>query len=160
MTALASPDGLIGRDGELSLVLQAVHPADAARGWFPWYAFVIAASGAPAGTIRLRIGDGPDLVLYGGHVGYDVAPAFRGRHFAERACRLLFPLMRANGQNEVWITCNPDNQASRRTCERLGAALVEIVRLPPDSDMYRRGEREKCRYRLTVPPASALDRLI
>lgn len=153
MTGLAAPDGLIGRDGEVSLVLSGMHPADAAKGWFPYYTFAIAAGGELAGAVRLRVGDGPDLVLYGGHVGYEVLPAFRGHRYAERACRLLFPLMRANGQHIVWITCNPDNAASRRTCERLGAAFEGIVALPPDSDMYARGEREKCRYRLLVPPA-------
>jgi predicted acetyltransferase len=160
MSGLVMPSGLIARDGELSLVLTGLHPPDEARGWVPYYAFVIAVGGVPAGTIRLRIGDEPDLVLYGGHVGYDVLPAFRGRHYAERACRLLFPLMRANGQHIVWITCNPDNQASRRTCERLGAEFVEIIDLPTDSDMYLRGERQKCRYRLVVPAEAALSRLI
>jgi predicted acetyltransferase len=48
----------------------------------------------------------------------------------------------------VWITCNPDNWASRRTCELAGAELVEIVDLPEDNDMYRKGKRRKCRYRL------------
>ena len=44
----------------------------------------------------------------------------------------------------VIITCNPDNLPSRRTLERLGGDLLEIVDLPPDNDMYQRGERQKC----------------
>lgn len=33
----------------------------------------------------------------------------------------------------------------------LGAAFVETVALPPDYDRYySRGEREKCRYRLSL----------
>jgi tagatose 1,6-diphosphate aldolase len=51
---------------------------------------------------------------------------------------------------ELWITCNPENIASRRTCEAAGADFVEIVDLPSDIDMYQEGERQKCRYRLKL----------
>jgi tagatose 1,6-diphosphate aldolase len=64
--------------------------------------------------------------------------------------RLLFPFARRHGFKTIYITCNPDNRASRRTCERLGATLVEIIKLPPDNDMYQDGEREKCRYRINL----------
>jgi tagatose 1,6-diphosphate aldolase len=50
----------------------------------------------------------------------------------------------------LWITCNPDNHASRRTCERLGARLVEIVPVPKTDPLYARGETEKCRYRIEL----------
>jgi hypothetical protein len=46
-----------------------------------------------------------------------------------------------------FITCNPDNWPSRKTCEWIGATLVEIVDLPPENDQYKEGERQKCRYR-------------
>jgi tagatose 1,6-diphosphate aldolase len=52
--------------------------------------------------------------------------------------------------SEVWITCDPENTASRRTCELAGADFIEIIDLPPDIDMYQDGERQKCRYRLDV----------
>lgn len=52
--------------------------------------------------------------------------------------------------SELWITCNPDNRASRRTCELAGAALMEIVDLPSNSDMYLEGDRQKYRYRLAT----------
>jgi tagatose 1,6-diphosphate aldolase len=57
--------------------------------------------------------------------------------------------------NELWITCNPENVASRRTCEFAGAEFVEIVDLPTNIDMYLEGERQKCRYRLAVAPQPA-----
>jgi tagatose 1,6-diphosphate aldolase len=60
------------------------------------------------------------------------------------------PLARRHGINPLWITCNPDNHASRRTCERLGATLVEIVPVPVGHTLYQRGEREKCRYRVDL----------
>jgi tagatose 1,6-diphosphate aldolase len=88
--------------------------------------------------------------MYYGHIGYNVFPPARGRHLAERACRLVLPLARAYGMRELWITCNPENVASRRTCERLGATLMEVVDLPEGFPLYQRGERQKCRYRLDI----------
>jgi tagatose 1,6-diphosphate aldolase len=88
--------------------------------------------------------------MYGGHIGYAVDLEHRGHHYAERACRLVLALAKAHGLDTIWITCNPDNVPSRRTCERLDATLVEIVRLPEDSDMYQEGDREKCRYRVDL----------
>jgi len=103
-----------------------------------------------AGSISMRIGSTRDIEMYFGHIGYNVFPPARGNHYAERSCRLLATLARAHGMHTVWITCNPDNIASRRTCERLGATLVDIVKLPPSNILYQRGEREKCRYRWEV----------
>ena len=102
------------------------------------------------GGISLRIGATRSLELYYGHMGYHVYPAARGRHYAERACRLLLPLARRHGIKTLWITCNPENLASRRTCERLGARLIEIVAIPEDEPLHARGDRAKCRYRMSL----------
>ena len=103
-----------------------------------------------AGSISLRIGHSRNLDLYLGHIGYHVLPPARGHHFAERATRLLVPIARAHGHKILWITCNPDNLASRRTCERLGAVYVDTVEVPRDNSLYAQGDREKCRYRLEM----------
>ncbi len=139
-------------DGELNLVLVALKAPDPAKEWVPAYEFEIrlAAARKTVGTVNLRAVSTPFLEQFGGHVGYNVAPAFRGRHFAERGVRLILPLALRHGINPVWITCNPDNWPSRRTCERLGGRLVEIVEVPADSDLYLRGDRQKCRYRLDL----------
>jgi tagatose 1,6-diphosphate aldolase len=101
-----------------------------------------------AGTISLRIGNTPDIQLYFGHIGYGVYAPARGRHYAERACRLLLPLARLHGLDPLWVTTDPDNAPSRRTCERLGGKMVEIVDLPPDHILHQRGQVRKCRYRV------------
>ena len=75
-------------------------------------------------------------------------PEHRGRRYAARGVRLLLPLAARHGIDPLWITCNPENLASRRTCELAGAELVEVVDLPPGEEMYQAGERQKCRYRL------------
>jgi tagatose 1,6-diphosphate aldolase len=103
-----------------------------------------------AGSISLRIGHSVNLVRYLGHIGYHVLPAARGHHFAERAARLLLPLARAHGHRILWITCNPDNAASRRTCERLPSTFVDIVTVPRDNPLYSQGDRQKCRFRVDL----------
>ena len=140
------------RDGDMLLALAATVPADPARNWVPCYVFhiLVAETRRRAGEIEVRIGNTEHMRLYGGHVAYGVRPEFRGRHFAGRAPRLVMPLARRHELTELWITCNPENIGSRRTCEFAGAELIEIVDLPPHVDMYREGERRKCRYRLDL----------
>jgi tagatose 1,6-diphosphate aldolase len=139
-------------DGDLELVLYEKYWGDPARGKVPAYRFLMTRvhDGEELGSIELRVGNTDDIMLYTGHIGYGVEPIRRGHHYAARAVRLLLPLARQHGLETVWITSNPDNLASRRTCELTGATLVEIVDLPPDSDMYTHGERQKCRYRLDL----------
>ncbi len=102
------------------------------------------------GSISLRIGHSLNLDRYLGHIGYHVMPSARGHHFSERATRLLLAVARAHGHQHLWITCNPDNVASRRTCERMGAEYVDTVALPRDNALYGQGDRQKCRYRMVL----------
>jgi predicted acetyltransferase len=140
------------RDDEIVLRLVATQPAEPTKNWVPFYVFHItsAKTGSRVGEIHLRVGNTDHMRLYGGHVAYGVRPEFRGNHFAARALRLVMPLARRHGLTELWITCNPENVASRRTCELAGARFIEIVDLPPYVDMYQEGERQKCRYRLDL----------
>ncbi|MCC6424563.1 MAG: GNAT family N-acetyltransferase [Phycisphaerales bacterium] len=101
-----------------------------------------------AGGMGFRVGHTPDIELYYGHIGYHVFPAARGHHYAMRSVQLILPLARRHGFRALWITCNPENVASRRTCELLGCELVETVAVPSNHALYLRGERFKCRYLL------------
>jgi len=138
------------QDGNLQLVLLATRQANAALGYSPSYEFEMRhiKSGEPLGGASLRIGENDHLRLYAGHIGYGVLPEHRGHHYAARACRLLRPLALHHGIETLWITCDPDNWASRRTCELAGARFIEIVRVPPSDSLYALGHFWKCRYRL------------
>jgi tagatose 1,6-diphosphate aldolase len=142
-------------DGDLELVLAERAEADPAAGYVPAYRFLLVRRAPPAvaevaGRIELRVGSNRDLEMYAGHVGYSVVPRHRGRHYAERALRLVVPLARRHGLRALWITCNPENVASRRTCERAGAVHVDTVRLPRGHVLRKAGDVEKCRYRLDL----------
>jgi len=137
-------------DGELELHILERTLAERERNRVPAYRFELRVGGEKIGTASLRVGGGEYLELYAGHIGYGVELPYRGRRYAARACKLLFELARQHGMQTLWITCNPENVASRRTCELIGGELVDIVDLPEETDMYKEGERQKCRYRIRL----------
>ena len=107
-------------------------------------------SGHVLGQINLRIGSTTHLEQYAGHIGYGVHPAHRGHHYAARSVILLLPLARRYSIDPVWITCDPENVASRRSLEIAGAEFVEIVDVPPTCGIRRFGGKlHKCRYRIS-----------
>lgn len=110
-------------------------------------------SGDVAGKINLRLGWNENLLYLAGHVGYAVTKAYRGRGFAARSLELLKPLAARHGYMELWITCNPENFASRRSCEKAGAMYVDLMNVPEGTRLYEKGIRQKCRYRLVVTAA-------
>lgn len=137
------------RSGEMTV--DKLLPAVPEKGYVPSYLFHIrhAETGDVMGGIALRIGYNENI-RYGGHIGYGVNPEHRGHRYAAKAVKLVLPLAKAHGLKEVIITCNPDNWPSRKTCERVGAVLREIVDIPEHNEMYLRGERRKCIYILPL----------
>ncbi|MEI7931840.1 MAG: GNAT family N-acetyltransferase [Alphaproteobacteria bacterium] len=112
--------------------------------------FNMVVDGAVVGTISLRLEDAPNIIGHAGHIGYGVDESHRGHGYALQACRLALSIARARGLKTVWISCNPDNEPSIRTIERLGATYVDTINLPPDNRYFDRGERQKRRYRLAL----------
>ena len=139
-------------DRDLSLHVRHLCPADDELGWVAAYYFDMMVAGERAGSIDLRLGDTHHLRMYGGQIGYDVRPEHRGHHYAARSVRLLLPLAWRHGMDELWITCNPDNYASARSCELAGGRYIETVDVPPDTDLYREGDRQKRRYLFATGP--------
>jgi tagatose 1,6-diphosphate aldolase len=139
-------------DADLQLILTEQYPGNPDAGHVPAYKFKMTRVGdeTELGHIELRIGNTDLITRYAGHLGYRVNAESRGHRYAARSCRLLLPLARRHGLEALWITCNPANGASRRTCEIAGAEFFEIVDLPENTDMFQRGERQKCRYRLDL----------
>ena len=134
---------------EIELRLQKTVDGSAEKGWLPAYHFAICDKhDREMGVCDLRIGHNMNT-YYGGNIGYRIYEEFRGRHYAGKACLLLFELAKKHNMDHLIITCNPDNYASKRTCEYVGGHLVEVVSLPKDNDMrIEDGETEKCIYKI------------
>jgi len=147
---VAPPSGELIGDG-LVLRLIKIWPAIPEKHWaLAWQFCIESSEGHALGSISLRLGDSEHLRFYAGHIGYSVHEAHRGKRVATRSVRLLLPLAKDRGINPLWITCNPENLASRRTCELAGGTFVEIVDVPPDNEHYKKGDVRKCRYRFDL----------
>jgi predicted acetyltransferase len=59
-----------------------------------------------------------------GHIGYAVVPWKRGRGYASKALALLLRLARAEGLPRVMLTCDRDNEASKRIIGKCGGRLA------------------------------------
>lgn len=148
-TVVIELDGM--RDEEIKLTLSNLLPhGHKDMGDMPIMLFHIRLlDGTMIGRCDLRLGDS-DMTRVMGHIGYEIDADYRGRHYAEHACRLLCGYARRAHMEWVDITCDVDNAASIRTCERLGATLLGTVEVPPDCPDYALGSRVKYCYRVTL----------
>lgn len=149
---MSPPDMNLGEleDGDLRLefVDFAPHPVHKVSAYR--FRMVNAQTGEEFGNINFRIGSSRHIELYAGHIGYSVHPPHRGHRYAARSVRLLMSVARRLQFEALWITCDPENQSSRRSAELAGATLVEIVDVPQECIIYQSGHQSKCRYRLDL----------
>jgi hypothetical protein len=61
--------------------------------------------------------------------------------------RVLIRLARRHDMTELWITTEPDNNASWRFCGLDGAEYVETITVPPYDSLCGRGDQVRPRYR-------------
>jgi predicted acetyltransferase len=80
-------------------------------------------SGRLVGMIRLRHELNAALLHSGGSIGYIVRPSARQRGVATAMLRLALEKARELGIDRVLLTCDAENEASRRTIERNGGVL-------------------------------------
>lgn len=92
------------------------------------YGFV---NGEIVGRVHLRHQLNDKLLLRGGHMGYAVAPRFRGHGYGYALARAgVVYLKKRLHVKDVLITCDENNTNSIKIIEKLGAQLENVI---PDS---------------------------
>ena len=102
------------------------------------------------GGICIRIGINEFVEKYEGNIGYGIEEKWRGNKYAAKACKLIKQVAKDHKMNIIWITCDPSNKASRKTCEIIGAQFIQIIDLPINCSDYNEGYKKKCRYKWEI----------
>ena len=89
------------------------------------------------GMINIRHELNDFLLNYGGHIGYSVRPLDRRQGVGVAQLQLALIECRRLGITRVLLTCNDDNEASRRVIQAAGGVL-EDVRVRPDGQALER----------------------
>jgi tagatose 1,6-diphosphate aldolase len=85
------------------------------------------ADGMRVGRIHIRATSDEGIVRLIGHSGYAVDEAHRRNGYATRAVRLIVQLGGYWNILPLWIYVEPENVASRRTLERAGFVLIDVI---------------------------------
>ncbi len=70
---------------------------------------------------------------YTGHVGYSVRPSERRKGYAKKMLAKALDFLSSFGFEEVYVSCLPDNEASRKTILANGGEFVETVFMNEDN---------------------------
>ncbi len=87
--------------------------------------FWITEDGEFVGYLALRHSLTPWLLEEGGHIGFSVRPSRRRQGHARRALALSLIEAKALGLDRVLVTCDDDNEGSRRTIEACGGVFED-----------------------------------
>ena len=79
------------------------------------------------GMINIRHNLNAYLERYGGHIGASIAPSERHKGYATQILRMALSKCRGLGIDKVLITCNSDNEGSRRVILTNGGKYESVV---------------------------------
>ncbi len=72
------------------------------------------------GALNVRCEDSEFVLNHAGHIGYAIAPWKRKQGYASAALNMLLPIVKSFGINRVLLTCDIDNEASKRVIIKNG----------------------------------------
>lgn len=110
---------------------------DVPDGRVPSTFLVADVDGQIVGRVSIRHELNDYLEERGGHIGYGIRPAFRGKGYATQILSKAVLIVRALGVQRVLVTCNDSNAVSRHVIEKCGGALENIIEAD-DGEKVRR----------------------
>ena len=112
----------------LKIVEQQEDAENLPEGWVPAIQFIsVDEENRPLGFLALRLLLNEKLFIEGGHIGYSIRPSQRRKGLAKLQLELGLAEARKQGLERVLITCDEDNEASRRTILSAGGIYESTI---------------------------------
>ena len=98
------------------------------QGFVPYIQLIsFAADGQAVGFLNLRLRLNDHLLQEGGHIGYSIRPSARGKGLAKEQLRQGLQVAKSKNITRVLVTCDSDNEASRRTILSAGGVYENTI---------------------------------
>lgn len=99
------------------------------KGFVPSSYFVAITDGKIVGRVSIRHELNNFLKEYGGHVGYGIVPSERRKGYATEILRQSIELCRGLEIESIMISCDFDNDGSKKVIERNGGIFEKVTDL-------------------------------